>query len=72
MEAHPEQLAGYRTSKGTVHFAPEAPLSDEVVTTLVKARITEIGHLSRDAYSLLGRSGPPLRGPRVGRLTSCR
>ena len=36
-------LAGHRTSKGTVHFAPDAPLSGEIVSTLVRARIAELG-----------------------------
>lgn len=43
MEAHAKQLAGYRTSKGTVHFGPEAPLSQELVTSIVRARIAELG-----------------------------
>jgi uncharacterized protein YdhG (YjbR/CyaY superfamily) len=42
MEAHREDLASYSTSKGTVHFAPGAPLPEELVRKLVRARIVEI------------------------------
>ena len=41
MEAHRAELAPYRTSGGTVHFAPDAPLPDELVRTLVRARQRE-------------------------------
>lgn len=41
MEAHADALTGYRTSKGTVHFAPERPLPDELVRRLVLARVAE-------------------------------
>jgi uncharacterized protein YdhG (YjbR/CyaY superfamily) len=43
VEAHAERLAGYRTSKGTVHFAPDNPLPSDLVATPVRARIAEIG-----------------------------
>lgn len=42
MEAHREELASYGTSKGTVQFAPGAPLPEELVRKLVRARIAEI------------------------------
>ena len=42
MEAHREELASYSTSKGTVHFAPGAPLPNGLVRKLVRARIAEI------------------------------
>ena len=42
MEAHAEQLMGYRTSKGTVQFTPANPLPDDLVKTLVRARADEI------------------------------
>jgi len=41
MEAHRSELAAYKTSGGTVHFKPDAPLPDELVRTLVLARIAE-------------------------------
>lgn len=36
-------LAGYRTSKGTVRFAADTPLPDDVVARLVEARLVELG-----------------------------
>jgi len=41
MTAHADALAGYDTSKGTVRFAADSPLPDDLVTTLVKARLAE-------------------------------
>ena len=41
MEAHATELAGLDTSKGTVRFAPERPLPDELVIRLVQARLAE-------------------------------
>ncbi len=41
MEAHREDLDGYDTAKGTVHFTPEAPLPSGLVQKLVTARIAE-------------------------------
>jgi uncharacterized protein YdhG (YjbR/CyaY superfamily) len=41
MEAHRDELASYATSKGTVRFAPDAPLPDALVAKLVRARIAE-------------------------------
>jgi uncharacterized protein YdhG (YjbR/CyaY superfamily) len=42
MDAHRDELASYETSKGTVHFAPDAPPPDALVTRLVRARMAEI------------------------------
>lgn len=42
MEAHAGELSGYRTSKGTVHFAAHARLPEDLVTSLVQARIAEL------------------------------
>lgn len=41
VEAHRDALAGYDTSKGTIRFAPDQPLPDALVHTLVQARIAE-------------------------------
>ena len=41
MEAHRDELAAYDTSKGTVRFAPDAPLPDALVAKLVRARMAE-------------------------------
>ena len=41
MEAHRDELASYDTSKGTVRFAPDAPLPDALVAKLVQARMAE-------------------------------
>jgi uncharacterized protein YdhG (YjbR/CyaY superfamily) len=41
MDAHRDELAAYDTSKGTVHFAPDAPLPDALVAKVVRARMAE-------------------------------
>jgi uncharacterized protein YdhG (YjbR/CyaY superfamily) len=40
-DAHADHLRGFDTSKGTVRFKAAEPLPDELVTTLVRARIAE-------------------------------
>ncbi|HLO36629.1 MAG TPA: DUF1801 domain-containing protein [Candidatus Deferrimicrobium sp.] len=42
IEAHATELAGYPTSKGAVRFRPEAPLPEDLVTMLVRARMAEV------------------------------
>jgi uncharacterized protein YdhG (YjbR/CyaY superfamily) len=39
--AYKEDLKGYETSKGTIHFQPEKPLPVALVRKLVKARLAE-------------------------------
>jgi uncharacterized protein YdhG (YjbR/CyaY superfamily) len=36
-------LAGYETTKGSVHFRADEPLPDDLVRTLVTARLRELG-----------------------------
>ena len=43
VEAHKDELKDYDTSKGTIRFQPEKPLSASLVRKLVKARIAENG-----------------------------
>lgn len=38
-----EELAGYRTTKGSLHFPVDQPLPDAVVSRLVGARLRELG-----------------------------
>ena len=42
MEAHAERLASHPTSKGAVRFSPGAPLPDDLVVSLVRARMAEV------------------------------
>ncbi|HEY7467004.1 MAG TPA: DUF1801 domain-containing protein [Dehalococcoidia bacterium] len=41
MQAFAEELKGFDTAKGTVHFQPEKPIPEELVRKLVHARIEE-------------------------------
>ena len=36
-----DRLAGFRTSKGTIHFTPAAPLPAGLVASIVRARMDE-------------------------------
>jgi uncharacterized protein YdhG (YjbR/CyaY superfamily) len=47
MDAHRDELAGLDTSKGTIRFAPDAPLPSALVTRLVEARIAETDAAAR-------------------------
>ncbi len=41
IEAHADELTGYRLRKGTINFQPDRPLPAELVTKLVQARVAE-------------------------------
>ena len=43
----PELIAGRKTTPGAVTFTPETPLSDALLTALVRARQAEIAALGR-------------------------
>jgi len=38
-----DEVAGYRTTKGSLSFAVDTPLPDALVGTLVRARLAELG-----------------------------
>ena len=38
-----DAVAGYRTTKGSLHFTPDRPLTAELVRRLVEARLRELG-----------------------------
>ena len=42
IRANAADLKGFDTSKGTIRFSAETPLSDAIVRKLVKARIAEV------------------------------
>lgn len=38
-----DEIAGFQVTKGSLHFAPDKPLPDDLVRTLVAARMRELG-----------------------------
>jgi uncharacterized protein YdhG (YjbR/CyaY superfamily) len=42
LKTHEDELTGYRRTKGSVHFTPDAPLPEPVVEALVQARIADL------------------------------
>ena len=42
LDAHADELRGYRRTTGSVHFTPDAPLPEALVERLVRARIADI------------------------------
>lgn len=40
--AHQAELAGFSSAKGTLRFTPAHPIPDELVATIVRARMAEI------------------------------
>jgi uncharacterized protein YdhG (YjbR/CyaY superfamily) len=38
-----EELSGYEWSKGTLKFAPDKPLPEELVRRLVEVRLEQLG-----------------------------
>jgi uncharacterized protein YdhG (YjbR/CyaY superfamily) len=41
LDAHRGELSKYDTGKGTIRFAPDAPLPEDLVTRLVRERMAE-------------------------------
>jgi uncharacterized protein YdhG (YjbR/CyaY superfamily) len=41
MDAHRDELTAFDTSGGTIHFAADRPLPDELVVRLVRARMAQ-------------------------------
>jgi uncharacterized protein YdhG (YjbR/CyaY superfamily) len=42
LTAHPNELAGYETSKGTVKFPLDKPIPADLVRLLIKERLTQL------------------------------
>jgi uncharacterized protein YdhG (YjbR/CyaY superfamily) len=42
LSAHADELEGYGRTKGSLHFTPDAPLPDAVMTALVQARVADL------------------------------
>jgi uncharacterized protein YdhG (YjbR/CyaY superfamily) len=42
LQAHEAELGGYRRTKGSLHFTPDAPLPEKLVESLVRARLADL------------------------------
>jgi uncharacterized protein YdhG (YjbR/CyaY superfamily) len=42
LEANADVLKGYRRTKGSLHFTPDAPLPDELLADLVRRRVADL------------------------------
>jgi uncharacterized protein YdhG (YjbR/CyaY superfamily) len=42
LEANADALKGYRRTKGSLHFTPDAPLPDELLADLVRRRVADL------------------------------
>lgn len=56
IQANPERVAGFATTKGTLHFTPEHPLPRELVEWIVRERMAQID--SRPAPRRRGTARP--------------
>jgi uncharacterized protein YdhG (YjbR/CyaY superfamily) len=44
LASHAEELRGYRRTKGSLHFTPDAPPPEALVEALVRARLVDLAH----------------------------
>jgi uncharacterized protein YdhG (YjbR/CyaY superfamily) len=65
-EAHGKELEGYETSKGTLRFTTDKPLSATLIRKLVKTRIMETELRATTKKRSMSRTRPS-RGSRPGR-----
>jgi uncharacterized protein YdhG (YjbR/CyaY superfamily) len=42
LEDHRDALAGFDQTKGSVHFTPERPLPDDLLTELIQGRLADL------------------------------
>jgi uncharacterized protein YdhG (YjbR/CyaY superfamily) len=42
LKAHADELKGYGRTKGSLHFTPETPLPDALVSDLIRARVDDL------------------------------
>jgi len=61
LNAHADELKGYRRTKGSLHFTPEAPLPEALVEDLVRDRIADIEGTSETSTDDADRADASLR-----------